>query len=174
MVRRTGSADLRSYSFSSTGKPEAKMNEELDCRLSPEVLSFVRKAPATNVPTQGNLLRSHDERFKTLPEDVRAIQTCETCWLHEKDFSWTFVTIHDFVICFGGGVGACRSHTLPRDDEDAVPLRWIRGHPNIGPVLEVKVTYPLYPYGIELRFESLKKDGSQSWIVICRGRNKIR
>ena len=64
------------------------------------------------------------------------------------------------------------THTLPRDDEDAVPLKWIRGHPNIGPVLEVKVTYPLYPHGIELRFESLKKDGSQSWIVICRGRNK--
>ena len=67
---------------------------------------------------------------------------------------------------------AVHTHTLPRDDEDAVPLKWIRGHPNIGPVLEVKVTYPLYPYGIELRFESLKKDGSQSWIVICRGRNK--
>ena len=54
------------------------------------------------------------------------------------------------------------THTLPRDDEGAVPMGWILGHMNTGPVLEVKVTYPLYPYGIELRFKSLKKDGSQS------------
>ena len=83
------------------------MNEELDCRLSPEVLSFVRKAPATNVPTQGNLSRSRDERVKTLPEDVRAIQTCETAGFTRKiSRGHCSVTIHDFVICFGGGVGA--------------------------------------------------------------------
>ena len=46
------------------GKPVADMNEQLDCRLSPEVLS---KPLVINVP-------AHDERFETLPEDMGVIQ----------------------------------------------------------------------------------------------------
>ena len=42
----------------------------------------------------------------------------------------------------------------------------------IGPVLEIKVTYHLYRYGVEIRFDSMKNDGSQSWIVISRSMNK--
>ena len=58
------------------------MNEQLDCRLSPEVLLI-------DVPAQGNLSRSHNESFETLSEDVRVIQTCETVGFVRKDLSWT-------------------------------------------------------------------------------------
>ena len=44
------------HSFSSMKKPVAEMNEQLDCRLSPEVLSIVTDPPAINVPTQGKLV----------------------------------------------------------------------------------------------------------------------
>ena len=47
---------ISDHSFSSTGKPAAKMNEQLDCRPSPGVLSVFTKTPAINVPAQGNLL----------------------------------------------------------------------------------------------------------------------
>ena len=62
------------------------MNEQLDCRLSPEVLSVVMKRRAINVPAQGNLLRSRGERFETLPEEMRVIQTSETAGFMGKIF----------------------------------------------------------------------------------------
>ena len=40
------------------------------------------------------------------------------------------------------------------------------------PGSQVKVTYHLYHYGIEVRVEFLKSDGSQTWMVICKGMNK--
>ena len=38
--------------------------------------------------------------------------------------------------------------------------------------LDVQVTCRLYQYGIEIKNDYLKNDGSQSWIVISRGMNK--
>ena len=70
-----------------------------------------------------------------------------------------------------GYAGSCREYTSPRNDERSTPKGWIRGDTNIGP-LEVKVTYHLYQYGIEINIDSMKNDGSQSWIVISRGMNK--
>ena len=61
---------ISDHSFSSTEKPVAKRNEQLDCRLSPEVLSVMTKPLAINVPAQGNSFQSHNERFETLPEDM--------------------------------------------------------------------------------------------------------
>ena len=46
------------HSFSSTEKPVANVNAQLDCRLSPEVLSILTNPHPINVPAQGNLLRS--------------------------------------------------------------------------------------------------------------------
>ena len=42
----------------------------------------------------------------------------------------------------------------------------------IGPILEVKGTHHLYQNGVEINFDSVQNDGSQSWIVISRGMNK--
>ena len=55
---------------------------------------------------------------------------------------------------------------------DIVTKGCIRGHLKNGPVLEVKVTYHLYQYGMKIKVNSVKNDGSQSWIVISRGINK--
>ena len=42
----------------------------------------------------------------------------------------------------------------------------------MGPVLEVKVAYHSYQYGLEVRVKSLENDRCHSWIVISRGMNK--
>ena len=55
------------HAFSSTGKLVAHMNEQLDCQLSPEVVTVITKP-----------LRSHKERFENSPEDIKLIQTVET------------------------------------------------------------------------------------------------
>ena len=39
-------------------------------------------------------------------------------------------------------------------------------------VLEVKDMCHLYQCGIEIKIDSMKNDGSQSWIVSSRGKNK--
>ena len=148
------------------------MNEESDWRLSPDVVSILTNPPSINVSAQGNLLRSHSERFETLPEDVQVIQAGETDGFVRKiSLVQRFVTIHDLDDGFGNA-GACREYTLLRSDENSTPKGWIRGNTKIGPVLEVKVTHHSYQCGIEIRVGSLKNDGSQSWIVICRGMNK--
>ena len=82
------------------------------------------------------------------------------------------MTIHDLDDVVGGGAGACREYTLPRDDEDSCPTGWIPGHTQVGPLLEVKVAYHSDQYGIEVRVKSLTNDGSLSWIVISPGLNK--
>ena len=65
------------------------MNEQLDCSLSPEVLSVSTKSLEIVVLAQGNLWRNHNERFEQLPEEIKVIHTGETAWDYEKSFSWT-------------------------------------------------------------------------------------
>ena len=107
--------------FSSTGKLVAQMNEQLNCRLSPEVVSVMTKPSEIN---KAGFMR------KISPGQY-------------------FVTIHDPDGGFGGGAGSCRDYTL-RDDEDSV-LGRIRGHTKIGPVRQIKVTYHLGQCGIEIQ-----------------------
>ena len=82
------------------------------------------------------------------------------------------MTIHDTDFNGFGHAGSCREHASPRSDETSSPKAWIRGDTKIGPVLEVKITYQLYQYGIEMRVNTMKNDGYQSWTVISRGMNK--
>ena len=66
------------------------MNEQLDCELSPEVVSVITKPLEINVLAQGNLLRSHNKRFENLPEDIKVSDSkWRNSWLYEEDFSWT-------------------------------------------------------------------------------------
>ena len=48
-----------------------------------------------------------------------------------------------------------------------------RGDTKIGPVLEVVTEYHQGKPGVEIRIESLFKDGSHPWIRICNGHNKF-
>ena len=50
--------------------------------------------------------------------------------------------------------------------------RSFRGKTKIGPVLEVTVSGHQGRYRIEIRFNSLLGDGSQSWVMICNGFDK--
>ena len=91
------------------------MNEQLDCELSPEVVSVITKPLEINVPAQGNLLRSHNKRFENLPEDIKVILTGETAGFMRKiSPGQCFVTIHDLDDGFGGGAGVCREYTASR------------------------------------------------------------
>ena len=51
---------ISDHSFSSTVRPVANMNEESNCRVSPDVMSISTNPLSTNVPVQGNLLHRHN------------------------------------------------------------------------------------------------------------------
>ena len=72
-----------------------KMNEQLDCRLSPDVVSISANPSSTNVPAQGNLLRSHNERLQTLPENMLVIQASETVGFMRKISGQSMVWMMD-------------------------------------------------------------------------------
>ena len=94
---------ISGHSFSSTGNPVANLNEQSDCRFSPEVLSILTNPPPTNASAQRNLLRSHSERSQTLPEDIRVIQAGETAGFMKKISPGQCVmTSHDMDDGFGG------------------------------------------------------------------------
>ena len=67
----------------------------------------------------------------------------------------------------------CREYTLPRDDKSTDPKGWIQGNTKIGPVLEVTTSYLQGKYGVEIRFESINKGNSHSWVRISHGLNKL-
>ena len=81
------------------------------------------------------------------------------------------MTIHDMELTGFGCAGSCRAHTSRRD-EGSTPKGWTRGITKIGPVSEVKVTYHLFQYGIEIKNDSMKNDGSQSRIVTSKKMKK--
>ena len=66
-----------------------------------------------------------------------------------------------------------REYTLPRDEKSSDPKGWIRGNTKIGPVLEVTTCCLQGKYGVEIRFESMNKDNSHSWVRISHGLNKL-
>ena len=68
---------------------------------------------------------------------------------------------------------ACREYTLPRVDEASQPKGWIQGNTKIEPVLEVATCYLHGKYGVEIRFWSLNKDNTHSWVRISHGSNKF-
>ena len=99
------------------------MNEQSDRRLSPEVVPILTNPLSTNVPAQGNLLRSHSERFETLPEDRRMIRASETAGLMRKiSPGQCFVTIHDVDDEFRNS-GECRECTLRWSNEQSFSER---------------------------------------------------
>ena len=68
---------------------------------------------------------------------------------------------------------ACRENTLPREEEASQPKGWIEGNTMIGPVFEVTTCCLQGKNGVEIRFKSLNKDNSHSWVRISHGLNKL-
>ena len=56
-----------------------------------EVSSVMTSPLEIDVPAQGNLLRSHGDRFENLPDDMKVIQTDETAGFMKKELSWTLL-----------------------------------------------------------------------------------
>ena len=161
------------HSSSSTGKPVAEMNDESESRMSPNVESILTNPPSISIPVQGDLLRRHNKIFEILPEDIRASRAGEGAGFQRKiSRGLCFMTLHDMDLTRFGYAGSCREYTFPRSDERSTPKGWIRGNTKISSVLEVKVTCHLYQHGIEIKVDSMKNDGSQSWLVISRRLNK--
>ena len=67
----------------------------------------------------------------------------------------------------------CREYTPRRDDESTTPRGQIRGNTKIGLVLEVTTINHQGKPGVEIRFDSLSNDGTQSWIRISSRLNKF-
>ena len=55
---------ISDHAFSTTGKPVAQINEQLECELSPEVVTVITKPLEIDFPAQGNLLRSHNKEIR--------------------------------------------------------------------------------------------------------------
>ena len=102
---------ISDHSFYSTGRPAANMSDESECRASPNVVSILTNPPWTNVPVQGDLLRSHHKRFETLPEDIRVMKAGENAiFMRSISLGHYFMTIHDTDDGFGSA-GSCREFT---------------------------------------------------------------
>ena len=69
-------------------------------------------------------------------------------------------------------VGVANTRILVTTVEVA-PKEIIGCETRIGPELEVLVTERCSQYGVEIKDDSLARDGSQSWVVICRGVERL-
>ena len=72
-----------------------------------------------------------------------------------------------------GAISSRRGYTHPRNDSRSCPKEILGCETKIGPALEVLVTERCSQYGVEIKDDSLARDGSQSWVVICRGVERL-
>ena len=115
----------------------------------------------------------HKEKFENVPEDLQPIEACDDAGFKRNvSLGHFFVAIHDIQMAGFGCTNSCREYSHLRNDHRSEPKGAIRGNTKFGPVLEVKVTKDFDLSGIEIKIDSLQKDGTQSWIVISRGVNK--
>ena len=155
----------------SKGRPVAKDKPEI--MVAPTDLSTTTNPLLTNGQARGNLLREYKRKFANLPDDLRLIRFCSDAgFMNTVARGQYFVIIDEAELAKLDCPGSCRGYTLPRDDELSKVQGCIRGNKKIGPVLEVTVSNHQGRYGIEIRINSLFRDRSQSWVMICNGLNK--
>ena len=94
LVRRTSSADLRSFVFQ---YGETRGDNEWRVGVSKlNVASILPNPFSINVPVQGDLLRSLNKRFEHFPEDVRVSKAREDVGIMRKiSLGHYSMTIHD-------------------------------------------------------------------------------
>ena len=61
------------------------------------------------------------------------------------------------------------THSSKRRESTSQPKGWIQGNTKIGLVLEVTTTYLHGKHGVEIRFLSLSRDDTHSWVRISHG-----
>ena len=135
----------------------------------------IQRSLLTNEQAQGNPLQNHKERVENLLEHDHLIKLCTDAGFIKKtvDVAPYFMTKDTEEFSQFDGHVPCREYTVHLDDESSRSKAWIRGDIKIGLVLEVIISYHQGEHGVEIRTESLSKDGCHSWIRISNGLNKI-
>ena len=152
-----------------SGQPDVLMGQSI-------VLNEIKaEVPLENdIPSHQNLLlQRHEERIKLLSQENKVSRFCmDAGFIHVVEVGQYFMTkdTGDFRQFH---TVACREYTLPRDDGSSQPKGWIQGNRRIGTVLEITTSYLYGKHGVEVRFWSLGKDNSQSWVRISHGSNKF-
>ena len=162
---------ISDHSSSSTGKPVAKMNDESESKVALPVMSILTSSALINVPVQGTLVRQHNERFENLPEDIRARKAGADAvfcgkvspgqyFVNSWHLNWqdSDVLVH---------VENIRLLEMMKIKAERMESRRYKNWPSE----EVKITNYMERVGIEIKIDSMQKDGSPSWTVISRGIN---
>ena len=159
-----------------TGKPVVQNNSET--MVKPTELSTTNKTPRTNEKVQGNLLHDYERKFVNLPDHLQLIKLCSIVGITKTVAKGQyFMTLDDAELRQigreeGGRGGSCREYTSLQDNSSSKVKGWIRGNTEIGPALEVAVSYDQGRYGIEIMINSFFGDGTCSWVMIVNGTNK--
>ena len=142
--------------------------------------SLVLSVIKTEVPldcddpmNQDLLLQQYGERIEKFPQPDQSIKVCtDAGFLKTVEVGQYFMTKDSADLSQFHAV-ACREYTLPREEEASQPKGWIQGNTKLGPVLEVATSYLHGKFAVEIRFWSLNRDNSHSWVRISHGSNKL-
>ena len=143
--------------------------------------SFVTSVIMTDLPldsddpaNQDLLMQQYGERTEKLSQQNKLSKFCmDAGFLNVVEIGQNFMTKDTAEFSQFTDAVACREYTLPRDKEASEPKGWIRGNPQIGPVLEVATCCLHGKYGVEIRIMSMNKDNSHSWVRLSHGLNKL-
>ena len=115
-------------------------------------------------------MRQHEEKFENLPEDFQLTKAYDdACFIRNVCQAQFFMTIFDVHLSGYGSTSSCRENLRNNRSQ---PKRFIRGNTKIGPVLEFMATENVGRCGMEVKIDSMKKHGTQSWMVISKGVDK--
>ena len=103
-----------------------------------------------------DLLQKYQERVERVSQQNRVTKTCTDAGSWQRLSQWHVVS----TVC----------HGMKKSTD---PKCWIRGNTKIWSVLEVTTSYLQGKYEVEIRFESVNKDNSHSWVRISHGLNKL-
>ena len=114
------------------------------------------------------------QSFETLEKEIQFTIVCESAtFFHEVSVGMCHKTVADVDDGFGDQTPACRECTHPHAVSDsriyaASPRRTV-----IGPVIQVHIIQFLGTHGIAIQIPSTTTPNRTSWVVICRGKNRI-
>ena len=143
--------------------------------------SFVPSVIKTDVPLNNDdqahidlLLQKYGERIEKFSQQDSVSKFCmDAGFLNVVEIGQYFMAKDTAEFSQFTDAVACREYTLPRDEDASEPKGWIRGNTKIGPVSEVTTCCLQGRYGVEIRFMSMSKDNSHSWVGLFHGLNKL-
>ena len=140
------------------------------------VLSAIKKEVPldSDVPANQNfVLQQFEERIEKLSQQDKLSKFCMDAGFLSVVQNGQYFMMKDTGDLTQFNTVACREYNLPREEAASQPKRWIQGHTQIGPVLEVATSYLHGKHGVEVRIMSLSRDNTHSWVRISHGSNKF-